>query len=174
MKLFFIILLLAMPTSLLVAAEDISSKSPTGKFKILFTRATDEEEYTVKAISPDNEVLFQAPVDLIVYLKSIKWQKSGDRVAFSAGTPFLIETYVLSHAPKGFILSKVPPPEPGWDNFHVIPTKWKGDILSVDVDGPHAGHADSGHYSGRMLIFVPSDPFKAKVLQQRIEQDKRK
>ena len=174
MRPFFLILLLALPTSLHVAAEDISSKSPTGNFNILFTRATDTEDYTVKAISPDNQVLFQAPVDLSVYSKSIIWHKSGDRVAFSAGTHFLMETYVLSHSMEGFVLSKLPPPERGWDNYQVIPTKWKGDNLSVDVDGPHAGHADNGHYSGRMLLFVPPDPRKARVLSQHIEQDKEK
>jgi hypothetical protein len=174
MRLFFLILLLALPASLLVAAEDISSKSPTDKFKILFTRGTDREDYTVKAISADNQVLFQAPVDLSVYPNSIIWHKSGDRVAFSAGTHFLMESYVLSHSPDGFILSKLPPPEHAWDNFHVIPTKWKGDNLSVAVDGPYAGHADNGHYSGRMLIFVPPDPRKAKVLSEQIDQDKEK
>lgn len=174
MRLLFLILLLALPTSPRVAAEDLSSKSSTGNFNILFTRATDNEVYTVKAISLDSQVLFQAPVDLSVYPNSIIWHKSGDRVAFSAGTHFIMETYVLSHSSEGFILSKLPSPEHGWDNFHVVPIKWKGDNLSVDVNGPYAGHADNGHYSGRMLIFVPPDPRKARVLSQRIVQDKEK
>ena len=166
MKFITFIASLGFATCAVAAPDQIRSNSPAGKFTAVFKRNSDTEDYRLSLIAPDGKVRFQSdPIDLTIPKKSIIWNSTGDALAFSAGTHFLMTAFILISQDGDYSLKRVPSPKGDWDNFHQTPEKWSKGLLTVRIDGPHAGKATDYHYEGQMTIDISN---KLKVISENI------
>ena len=165
MKFIIFAVLTGLIGSVLAKPDQIKSQSPDGQLIAVFQRDSDRELYRLTLSTRDGKVRFQSnPIDATIS-QSIVWNATGDSMAFSAGTPFLMETFILFSQKGDYLLEKVPSPEYGWDNFYQIPRKWTNTLLTLELDGPHAGKAIQHYYKGTMVIDTSE---KLKVVSENI------
>ncbi len=146
-------LLFLFAATAMAAPNTFETKSPNGKVIVRFEQQNECEDYLVSILTSDGRDLFSYKGGLTISKDSMIWNDSGTILAYSSGTSFLMECFLLNVDQDKWSILKTPAPKEGWDNFHQTPASWKKDMLSLKVDGPYAGKAD-GHYSGSMKIQV--------------------
>ncbi|MDC3255434.1 hypothetical protein OAV21_03485 [bacterium] len=150
-------------------AEQILIESPLTSKAIKFERQSDREEYRLIVSNTKGEVIYKSILlGSNVDTKSIVWNKKSDRVAFSCGSPFLMNCYVLTFKKDSPKLLLLPSPKSGWDNFYQKPVKWKGSRIHLQVTGPYAGKSKGYSYNGSMIISMPDGKVGAKVIDEKI------
>jgi len=151
-----------------MAKQIIVESSLTSKI-VKFERQSNQEEYRLIISNTKGEEVYKSiPLGLSVDTKSIVWNKQSDRVAFSCGSPFMMNCYVLTFKKNSPQLLLLPSPKPYWDNFYQKPVKWEGERIHLQITGPHAGKSKEYFYSGAMVVSMPYDEIRAKVIDEKI------
>ncbi len=156
-----------------LVAESFSTESPDKTVTVVFDRESDRHIYSVDVRRGSIRRQLFKDAALAINNKSMLWSRDSRFLAFSAGTPFLMEGYLLSldEPPE---LIRLPGPELGWDNFHITPRKWSGKKLFVTVTGPHAGKADGYFFSGTIVYEISEQSTKVRIVRESINIEEQK
>ena len=161
------LLVLAMPAS--SAPELFKTTSEKSNFVLKFTRDDQRAPFRGSVSLKDDRELFAFDAGLSVNKGDLVWNDTGTAVAFSAGDQFLMSTRILMLADGKWSVVLAPAPKLGWDNFYQTPKAWRGDILSLKVDGPHAGKANGYWFSGTMEVRVSANATIVQTDSEKIE-----
>jgi len=155
------------------APESLETKSAKGKYTVKFQRTSEAAQSRASVNSANGHELFAFETGMSVAKDSFVWNKSETAVAFAAGTPFLMRCYILFIAETRWTVLEVPAPKQGWDNIYQLPKSWKGEILTLAVDGPHRGKSDGYWFSGTMRVAVKGPGGEARIVAEeiKVEQD---
>lgn len=170
MKPYLSVLILTLLTihSALASEDDLRFKPPGSDLRVFLAKGA-AGDYSLFVFTPDGAKAFTQV--LAPQVSPIIWNEKGTMGAFSAGTHFLMDAYVLFLQSPNHKLIKLPSPRHGWDNYHSTPLTWSGDTLLVDIDGPHAGKAGDYHYSGKMKISLKTSETAPEIIEEKITVD---
>ena len=102
--------------------------------------------------------------------RHVLWSPDGNAVAFAAGDPKFLLTYILVREGPKFVPVTIPGLPEGYDNPWILPKEWlKGGMLRVAISGPYAGKADIKGYKGEAKLRLRHNPAKCEWFEMRIK-----